>query len=144
MAAPHKFNLTGTLHPYSAFPVPGTEYVLTLSRNHFITLSLRSLHFLTVHCPLSTIVIQITVSTNSPIFGVQSHETNQHDRFFICSVKVLFSPNPVQNRRQADLISRFGRTSRMKTYTISCKVSAPQQSSTTSHGDEVRLGRNDW
>jgi hypothetical protein len=29
-------------------------------------------------------VIQITVSKNSPIFGVQSNETNQLDRFFIC------------------------------------------------------------
>ena len=30
------------------------------------------------------LVIPITVSTNSPIFCVQSHETTQHDRFFIC------------------------------------------------------------
>jgi ABC-type nickel/cobalt efflux system permease component RcnA len=35
----------------------------------------------TVHCSLFN-VIQITVSENSPFFGVQSHETNQHHRFF--------------------------------------------------------------
>lgn len=35
-------------------------------------------------------VIQITVSKNSPIFGVQSNETNQLDRFFICMQKCVF------------------------------------------------------
>ena len=27
-------------------------------------------------------VIHVTVSTNSPLFGVQSHETNRHGRLF--------------------------------------------------------------
>jgi hypothetical protein len=36
-------------------------------------------------------VIQITVSKYSPLFGVQSNETNQLDRFFICMRKCLLN-----------------------------------------------------
>jgi len=45
-------------------------------------------------------VFQITVSTNSPIFGAQSHETNQHDRFFICMRKCLFHQIQCKNTRK--------------------------------------------
>ncbi len=88
-------------------PQAAFDHVIALSRHHSLTSSLT--HLSTAHCPLSAAffhfsltrffyscrlpsvvcqllhVIQITVSTNSPIFGVQSHETNQHDRFFICA-----------------------------------------------------------
>jgi len=36
-------------------------------------------------------VIQITVSKNSPLFGVQSNETNQHDRFLFARESVFFT-----------------------------------------------------
>jgi hypothetical protein len=53
--------------------------------------SLSTVHSLpSVFCRLLTaFVIHITVSKNSPIFGVQSNETNQHDRFFICMRRCL-------------------------------------------------------
>ena len=44
--------------------------------------SLPTVHCSLPHCSLS-FVIQITVSNNSPIFSVQSHETNQLHRFLI-------------------------------------------------------------
>jgi hypothetical protein len=38
-------------------------------------------------------VIQITVSKNSPLFGVQLHETNQDDRFLFARESVFFTTN---------------------------------------------------
>src|SRR6266567_4776098 len=40
--------------------------------------------------------------------------------------------------------SRLGLAIRMKVYIINCRVTAPQQSNITSHGEEVRLCRKDW
>jgi hypothetical protein len=67
-----------TFHYFTSF---------TSSLFHFFTSSLASVHcaLFTFHSSLFTaFVFQITFSGNSPLYGVQSHETNQLDRFFIC------------------------------------------------------------
>ena len=67
---------------------PGLIHFFTSSLVLFCPLS-------TVHCSLS-FVIQITVSSNSPIFSVQSNESKAHDRFFICNsvrFRTLFQPD---------------------------------------------------
>ena len=61
---------------YTAYSQPGTLLPIPYSL---------------VPIPLSlfpAFVIQITVSTNSPLFGVQSHQTNALDRFFFARVCV--------------------------------------------------------
>jgi hypothetical protein len=68
-----------------------TNSPLQLSLLHSFTSSL--FHFSLALCPLP-FVIQITVSKNSPIFGVQSHETNQHGRFLFACESALFHQIP--------------------------------------------------
>ena len=81
--------VAGVGNPCSVFPIPSLFFTAFLG---FFTHSLLHCFSSLLHSftssphfslrPLS-FVIQITVSANSPIFGVQSHQSKAHDRFFL-------------------------------------------------------------
>ena len=87
------------------FKFPGHCLVhFAFSLLHFFTSSLFFCPLSTVHYPL---VIQITWDINSPLFGVEPHETNQHDHFlFACGS--AFTRFPQQFRPDLSGVSRAG------------------------------------
>jgi len=93
--------MTVTTNPAHSRTSPESAHSLTcpvragapVSLKHETTVSSHPIPYSLFPVPYSlfpAFVFQITVSTNSPIFGVQSHEINQHHRFFICMWKCLF------------------------------------------------------
>ena len=77
---------TRAIHSLVPAPIPLSR---PFSHLHFFTLSHLHFSLFTLHC----LVFQITFSTNSPLFGVQSNETNQLDRFLFARESMFSTKN---------------------------------------------------